>query len=129
MGEHILMIDIEDIYFFTGLSHSRARVTLKGRRGGGEPMSHYISEHCVPSTQKHSGKVAIRDVRDLPLHTVLYTITCMAGSATLHMVLQCYLQYVLEYMEPQVFNWCNGVLRSMKKKLTKCRNGDLKQFG
>jgi hypothetical protein len=71
VGSHILMIDIEDIYFLTGLSHRGSRVTLIGSRGGGEPMSHYINAHCVPGTQKHSGKVAIRDVCDLPLRTIL----------------------------------------------------------
>ena len=62
MGAHILTIDIEDIYFLTGLSGCGSRVTLIGSRGGGEPMSHYINAHCVPGTQKHSSKVAIRDV-------------------------------------------------------------------
>jgi hypothetical protein len=32
-------------------------------------------------------------------------------------------------MEPRVFNWSDGVLHSMKKHLTKCKKGDLKQFG
>jgi hypothetical protein len=53
----------------------------------------------------------------------------MAGSAAPHMALQSYFQYALECMEPRVFNWCEGVLKSMKKQLTKCRSGDLKQFG
>jgi hypothetical protein len=50
-------------------------------------MNHYISEHCVLDTEKHSGKVSIRDVRDFPLRTILYTITHMAGSETPHMAL------------------------------------------
>jgi hypothetical protein len=128
VGAHILEIDIEDIYFLTGLSRRGARVTLTGSRGGGEPMSHYISAHCVPGAERHSGKVAIRDVCDLPLRTILYTIAHMAGSATPHMALQRDFQYALECMEPRVFNWSDGVLRSMKKQLTKCRRGDLKQF-
>jgi hypothetical protein len=90
VGAHIIAIDIEDIYFLIGLSCQGDQVTLIGSRGGGEPMSHYISAHCVPSTQKHSDKVAIRDVHDLPLQTILYTIVCMAGSATPHMDLQIY---------------------------------------
>ena len=32
-------------------------------------------------------------------------------------------------MDPRVFNWCEGVLKIMKKQLTKFRNGGLKQFG
>jgi hypothetical protein len=82
-------------------------------------MSHYISAYCVLGTQNHSDKVAIRDVHDLPLWTILYTIAHMEGSVAPHMDLQSYFQYALECTEPQVFNWCDGVLRSMKKQLTK----------
>jgi hypothetical protein len=128
MGSHTLIIDIEDIYFLTGLSCCGSRVTLTGSRGGGEHMNHYISEHCVLGTQKHNVKVAIKDFRDLPLWAILYTITHMARSATPHMALQSYFQYALECMEPRVFNWCEGVLKSMKKQLTKCRSGGLKHL-
>jgi hypothetical protein len=65
VGAHILMVDIKDNCFLTGLSHRGARVTLTGSKGGDKPMSHYISEHCVPGTQKHSDKVAITNVHDL----------------------------------------------------------------
>jgi hypothetical protein len=53
----------------------------------------------------------------------------MDGSSSPHMPLQRYFQYAMEYMEPRVFNWSNRVLRNMKAQLTKCKNGDLKQFG
>jgi hypothetical protein len=62
-------------------------VTLTGSRGGGEPMNHYISQHCVLGNHKHNGKVAIRDVQDFPLWTILYTITHMEGSAAPQMAL------------------------------------------
>jgi len=100
VGAHILAIDIEDIYILIILYHRGDRVTLTGSSGGGEPMNHYTSEHCVPSTQKHSDKVSIRDVHDFPLWTILYTITCMVGSVDPHMSLSFYFQYALEFMEP-----------------------------
>jgi hypothetical protein len=53
----------------------------------------------------------------------------MVGTASPHMALQRYFQYAVECMNPCIFNWCDRVLRSMKKQLTKCRKGDLKQFG
>jgi hypothetical protein len=53
----------------------------------------------------------------------------MVGSASPHMVLQSYFQYAIECMEPQVFNWSDEVLRGMKIQLTKCKKGDLNQFG
>jgi hypothetical protein len=128
VGVHTLTIDIEDIYFLIGLSHYGSWVTLTGSRGGGEPMNYYISHHCVLGTKKHSGKVSIRDVQYFPLQTILYTITCMEGSVTPHMALQSHFHYALECMEPRVFNWCEGVLKIMKKQLTKCISGGLKQF-
>jgi hypothetical protein len=90
VGAHILMIDIKDIYFLTGLSCHASQVTLTCNRGGGAPMNHYISEHCLLGTQKHNSKVVIRDIQDLPLWTILYTITCMEGSVAPHMALQSY---------------------------------------
>jgi hypothetical protein len=63
-------------------------VTLIGSRGGSEPMDNYVRHHCVSSTEKHNGKVAIRDVQDFHLQTILYTITHMAGSVAPHMALQ-----------------------------------------
>jgi hypothetical protein len=52
----------------------------------------------------------------------------MAGSSTPHMALQSYFQYAIECTEPRVFNWADVVLHSIKKQLTKCRRGNLKQF-
>ena len=46
VGFHVLSIDIEDIYFLTGLSHCGAQVTLIGGRGGGLSMSEYIRVYC-----------------------------------------------------------------------------------
>jgi hypothetical protein len=103
VGAHILTLDIEDIYFLMGLSHRGSHVTLTGSRGGGLPMNEYIRQYYVPEAKRHSGKVAIRDVRDLPLWTILFTITCMARSAYSHMALQRYFQYAVECMEPRVF--------------------------
>jgi hypothetical protein len=59
VGVHVLSLDIEDIYFLTGLSHRGAHVTLTGGRGGGLSMSEYIRQHCEPDAKRHKGKVAI----------------------------------------------------------------------
>ena len=74
MGVHVLSLDIEDIYFLTGLSRRGARVTLTGGRGGGLLMREYIHRHCEPDAERHKGKVVIRGVWDLTLRTILFTI-------------------------------------------------------
>jgi hypothetical protein len=61
VGSHTVTIYIEDIYFLKVFSHHGSQVTRTGSRCGGEPMNHYISQHCLSGTQKHSGKVTIRD--------------------------------------------------------------------
>jgi hypothetical protein len=81
-------------------------------------MNEYIQQYYVPEAELRSGKVAFRDVWDLPLQTILFTISRMEGSASPHMALQSHFQYAVECMEPCVFNWCDELLRSMKKKLT-----------
>jgi len=129
VGVCVLSLDIEDIYFLKGFSHHGAHVTLTGARGGGLSMSKYICRYCEPDAERRKGKVAIIVVRDLTLWTILFTLACMAGSASPHMALQSYFKYVVECTEPRVFNWCDGLLRSMKTQLTKSKNGDLKQFG
>ena len=37
--------------------------------------------------------------------------------------------YAIEVMAPTVFNWVEALLPIFKDKLTKCRKGELKQFG
>jgi hypothetical protein len=87
VGVHTLSLDIEDIYFLTGLSWRGYHVSLTGSRGGGLPMSEYIRLHCVPEVERKKGKVAIWGVQDLTLRTILFTIARMARSSAPHMVL------------------------------------------
>jgi hypothetical protein len=121
VGSHTLTIDIEDIYFLTGLSRRGSYVSLSGSRRGGLKMSEYCNQYCVPEAERQKGKVAIWGVTDLNLRTILFTITRMAGSVALHMALQSYFQYAIECTEPRVFNSADTVLRNVKKQLTKCR--------
>jgi hypothetical protein len=129
VGAHTLTIDIEDIYFLTGLSRRGSYASLSGNRRGSLKMSEYCRLYCVPEAETRDGKVAIWGVRDLTLRTIILTIARMAGSAAPHLALCSYFQYALECVEPRVFNWADAVLRNFKKQLTKCRQGGLKQFG
>jgi hypothetical protein len=59
--------------------------------------------------------VAIWEVTNLTLRTILFTIARMAGSVAPHMDMQIYFQYAIECTELRVFNWADAVLRSLKK--------------
>jgi len=95
VGSHIISLDIEDTYFLMGLSRHGSHVTLTGNRGGGLPMSEYVRRYCEPGVERCKGKVSIIGVLDLPLWTIIFTISRMAGSVSLHMAIQSYFQYVV----------------------------------
>jgi hypothetical protein len=119
VGVHDLTIEIEDIYFLMGLSRRGHQVSLTGFRAGGAKTEHLVRYHCVAGTMKISGKIPIRDVRDLPLQTILFTIVRIVGSQTPHLATNTYMQYSIDCMAPTVFNWCAGLLENMKYQLTK----------
>ena len=50
VGVHTLTLEIDDIYFLTGLSHRGSHLSLLGSRGGGEPMDYYVAHHCSAGT-------------------------------------------------------------------------------
>ena len=59
VGVHTLSLDIEDIYFLTGLSRRGYYVSLTGSKGGGLLMSEYLRLHCVSEAERKKGKVVI----------------------------------------------------------------------
>jgi hypothetical protein len=85
VGVHTLSLDIEDFYFLIRLSWRGYHAILTGSRVGGLPMSEYCRLYCVLEAEMSKGKVAIWGVHDLTLHTILFTIAHMAGSADTHM--------------------------------------------
>jgi hypothetical protein len=87
VGAHTLTIDIEDIYFLTGLSRRGSYVSLTSSRRGGLKMSEYCREYYMPEAERQKGKVAIWGVTDITVCTILFTIAQMAGSVGPHMAL------------------------------------------
>ena len=102
---------VEDIYFLIGLSRRGLPISLSGSALGGETVRDYILQHCHPGTEpSKDGKINIRNVRDFPLRTILFTIAKLSGSATLHVANISYMKYALECLETIVFNWAEVVL-------------------
>jgi hypothetical protein len=61
-----LRIEVEDIYFITGLSRRGEVVNLKARgAGGGMNIEDYISTHCVAGTEKVGSQLPIRVIENL----------------------------------------------------------------
>ena len=47
----------------------------------------------------------------------------------MHQDSRAHMLYAIETMAPMVFNWAKAKLPIFKDQLTKCRQGELKQFG
>jgi hypothetical protein len=116
-----LSLEIKEIYLLTGLSRPGETISLCGFKGVGDKTKNYISQHCIVGTRESSGKIPIKNVRDLSLGTILFTITRFVGSLAPHLATnsQMQYQYAVDCMAPTVFNWCEGLLKSMKDQLTK----------
>ena len=74
-------------------------------------------------------KIPIRAVTDGPLRTVLFNMQRVAGSQGVHQASRAHMLYAIEAMALMVFNWVEAMLPIFKDQLTKCRQGELKQFG
>ena len=120
------MINVEDIYFLTGLSRRGILVSFTGPRGGDMSIDDLIDEYCVVRTRSQGGKILIKNIMDRPLRTVAFTIEKVAGSLVSHHATKTHMMYALECMSPTIFNWSEGLLVILEDQLTKCRRGDLK---
>ena len=129
MGAHILTVEVEDIYFLTGLLRQSAPISLTGSCGGDITTRELIDRHCVPGTGTSGKKIPIRVVIDRALWIVLFTMQRVVGSHGVHQASRAHMMYALEAMAPTVFNWVEALLPIFKDQLTKCQQGELKYFG
>ena len=76
----ILKIDVEDMYFITGLSRRGMHVNLEGTGRGGDPMSvqDYVDTYCTPESQKKGSCIPIVHIANFPLQVVVITIVHFA---------------------------------------------------
>jgi hypothetical protein len=129
MGTQLLTIELEDVYFIIGLSKRGVPIDLSGQRALLAPMDEYLENHCVPGARLVEGTIAFKDTRDLPLRSILFSITSIAGSTNAHLVSRSQVAYGLQCLEPKLFNWSAGFLQNVKEQITRCKAGQQKQFG
>ena len=60
---------------------------------------------------------------------LVYTIRKFVGTRSAHMSTREHMLYSMECMEHTFFNWCEGILVSLKDQMNKRKQGQLKQFG
>jgi hypothetical protein len=119
-----LRIEVEDIYFITGLSRRGEVVNLKAwGDGGGMNIEDYISTHCVAGTEKVGSQLPIRVIENLSLKIIVLVLTWIMGLASLHQESRPLMFYTVECLRPTVYDWCTSLLANMKSQLTDCKQG------
>ena len=129
VGAHILIVEVEAIYFLTRVSRPGAPISLTGSRGGDITTQELIDSHCIPGMRTLGKKIPIKAMMDRPLQNVLFTMQRVAGIQGVSQDSRAHMLYAIEAMEPIVFNWAEALLPIFKDQLTKCRQGELKQLG
>jgi hypothetical protein len=113
-----LRIVVDDIYFIARLSRWGEIVNLNtcGARGG-MIMEKYISTHYVAGTDKVRSQLPITTIKNLSLKIIVLVLTRILGSGSLHRASSPLMFYVVECLQPIVYDWCTSLLYNMKIQL------------
>ena len=112
-----LRIEVEDIYFITGLSRRGDPIDLHGKLvARGLTVEDYVQVYCVEDAQNVGTQIPIRDLKDLYMNILLFTIGRVAGSTSLHQASRTQMSIVVECLI-HLFDWCTTLLSNMKKQL------------
>ena len=122
-------MEVEDIYFITGLSLWGEVVKLRSRRpGGGLTIDEYIVVYCYPDMEKVGSHIPTNSIQVLGLKAILLKLGRIAGLASLHQASWPLMFYVMECMRPMVYDWSTTLLGNMKHQLNECKMGRVRNF-
>ena len=116
------------MYFLTGLSKRGVPISFIGQRELPEQVDVYLARHCALGARLVGGRIPIKDIRDLPLRSILFAITSVTGSISAHLASIFQVAYGVQCLEPTLFNWSAAFLWNVKEQISRCRTGQ-KQFG
>ena len=81
----LLSIEVENIYFITGLSRRGEVVNIRSRGpGGGLTIDEYIVVYYLPDTEKVGIQIPTNSIKILGLKAILLALGRIAGLASLH---------------------------------------------
>ena len=100
-----LRIEVEDIYFFTGLSCRGKVVNLKSWGSeSGMKIEEYIDVHCVAENPKVGSQLPIWVINNISLKIVVLVLTRITGLASLHQESRPLMLYAVQCMRPTVYD-------------------------
>ena len=94
-----LSIEVEDIYFITGLSRRGEVVNLRSHGpGGGLTIDEYIVVYCLPNMEKVGSQIPTNSIHILGLKAILLALGRIAGLDSLHQASRPMMFYAVECM-------------------------------
>ena len=100
-----LTIEVEDIYFITGISRWGEVVNLHSRgHGGGLTIDEYIVVYYYPDMEKVESQIPTKSIHVLGLKAILLTLGRIACLASLHQASWPLMFYAVECMRPMVYD-------------------------
>ena len=100
-----LTIEVEDIYFITGLSRQGEVVNLHSRGPEGVlTIDEYIAVYCFSDTKKVGSQISTNSIQVLGLKDILLALGRIAGLALLHQASRPLMFYAVECMRPTVYD-------------------------
>jgi hypothetical protein len=123
IGSQMLYIELEDVYFLTDLSKRGPPIILSRQQGVPMPVKEYVANHFVPGSRLVGSRIVKKNVRDLPLRSVLFSITNLVGITSAHLASRSHMAYALQCVEPTLFNWSTIFLHNVKDQISRCRMG------
>ena len=99
----LLNIEVEDIYFITGLSQWGEVVNIQSRGlGGGLTIDEYIVVYCFLDMEKVGSKILKNSIQVLGLKAILLALSRIARLASLHQASWPLMFYEVECLRPAV---------------------------
>ena len=126
----LLILEVEDIYFITGLSRRGEVEKLQECGiGSGLTIHDYIVVYFLSDTEKVRIQIPMNSTENLGLKAILLALGRIAGLASLHQYSRPLMFYVMKCMCPAIYYWSTSLLSNMKQYLTDCTMGKVKNFG
>ena len=99
-----LRIEVEDIYFITGLSRKGEVVHSTRRTRSSLLVEDYVHIYCPGHPEKIGSQISIKHVDSLSLRIPLFTIARVNGLASLHQASRVCMSLAVECLTT-IFDW------------------------
>jgi hypothetical protein len=96
---------------------------------GPSKVSKLIAEYCVAGTNQVTSSVPVGSIISLVLQTILSLIGWITSSAVVHQASHAQMNYAVQCMNAQIYDWSTTLLENMKRQLIDCHQRRHRNFG